>query len=237
MIFSFSRKIPRWEVWIHSAAEFLEPGRVVMSIVLSILSSFLAQLMTLGEERTQALEKTNLILACSSLWSWACSSLLCALDSLSVKWGGWAPNIPFLRSFRPVITQFVPEEFPAVLSGGPGEVGRTWLQGASSGLPGALPLQNRQRNRKGLCDQGRTTSQRTWCCHCVPKLGWSVKPFLLGSGDCDGRRLAPCDFGPITEASVSWHSELPVTQGVWTEARLNDRVSLASKEQCLKCHL
>lgn len=90
-------------ILIHSAAEFLEPGRVVMSIVLSILSSFLAQLMTLGEERTQALEETNLILACSSLWSWACSSLLCALDSLSVKWGAWAPNIPFLRSFRPVI--------------------------------------------------------------------------------------------------------------------------------------
>lgn len=50
----------------QNAAEFLEPGRVVMNIALSILSSFLAQLMTLGEERTQAREETNLILACSS---------------------------------------------------------------------------------------------------------------------------------------------------------------------------
>lgn len=35
---------------------------------------------------------------------------------------------------------FVPEASPVALSGGPGEVGRTWPRGVSSGLPDAPPL-------------------------------------------------------------------------------------------------
>lgn len=165
MIFSFSRKIPRWEVWAFNfdtqCCRILGTWQGCDEYCFKYSFFFLSRTHDPGRRKNSSPRGNK---PHSSLLQFMVLGML--IPSLCLrfpicKMGRLTPKYSILKVLYARDTQFVPEEFPAVLSGGPGEVGRTWLQGASSGLPGALPLQNGQRNRKGLCDQGRTTSQRT----------------------------------------------------------------------------